>query len=67
MKIEMEEAIELVSILQDKATEALNLAKENHDNLKARELRSVVEGIQLAKNTLVQRYEITTQSAGEIE
>jgi hypothetical protein len=67
MKTELEDAIELVANLQDVMTEAFVLAKNRHDNLKAKELRSVVEGIQLAKDALVQRYEITTQSAGEIK
>ena len=45
-------------------TEAFDIAKNKNDNLKAKELRSVVEGIQLAKDALVQRHEITTQPVG---
>ena len=64
MKTELEDAIELVENLQEVMTEAFVVAKNKHDNLKAKELRSVVEGIQLAKDALVQRHEITTQPVG---
>jgi hypothetical protein len=65
MKTELEYAIKVVESLQEVMTEAFVIAKNKHDNLKAKELQSVVEGIQLAKDALFQRHKITTQSAGE--
>jgi hypothetical protein len=64
MKTKMEEAIKVISELQEVMTESLRQAKERHDNLEAKDLRAMIKAVNLAKGTLVMRDEPLTQPVG---
>jgi len=64
MKTKMEEAIKVISELQEVMTESLRQAKERHDNLEAKDLRTMIKAVNLAKGTLVMRDEQLTQPVG---
>ena len=61
MKTKMEEAIKVIGELQEGMAESLRLAKERCDNLEAKDLRTMIKAVNLAKGTLVMRDQPLTQ------